>query len=268
MNTDTPAQTISSDTSGGEPGGLRPPELPSVRNNPSPSVSEVRRSRSPSIRSGSAPGSVHALGDESPAGAPYGPVRTETQLTVGRTTPLPQRSMSRGGNSQACAGGQFVDGDYAREVTVTDRRVHLTSVALALAERQLELQEFQGQLASRFHVAQETEARNAHVIRVEDQEVVRRAEEGMRSQRELEEYQGQLAFRARMIQDTETLSTKRRASCRIAIRKVNNTTGKHWLLSWQGRNLPMPRRLTHTQSRCRAWSVSYTHLTLPTKRIV
>ena len=92
----------------------------------------------------------------------------------------------------------------AREITVTDRRVHLPSVALALAERQHELQEFQGQLASRFHVAQETEARNAHVIRVEAQEVVRRAEEGMRSQRELEEYQGQLAFHARTIQDTET----------------------------------------------------------------
>ena len=135
MNTDTPAQTISSDTSGGEPGGLRPPGLPSLRDNPSPSVSEVRRSRSPSIRSGSAPGSVHALGDESPMTAPYGPVRSETQLTVGRMTPRPQRSISRGGgSSQACASGRVIDGEYAREVTVTDRRVHLPSAARALID--------------------------------------------------------------------------------------------------------------------------------------
>ena len=181
INTDTPAQTISSDTSGGEHGGLRPPGLPSLMDNPSPSVSEVRRSRSPSIRSGSAPGSVHALGDDSPVRVPYGPVRTETQLTVGRMTPLPQRSISRGGgSSQACAGGHVVDGEYAREITVTDRRVHLPSAALALAEQQQELHEFQSQLANRMQMAQETEAEHARILRIESQEVVRRAEEGIR----------------------------------------------------------------------------------------
>ena len=180
MNTDTPAQTISSDTSGGEPGGLRPPGLQSLRDNPS--ISEFRRSRSPSISSGSAPGSVHALGDDSPVRVPYGPVRTETQLTVGRMTPLPQRSISRGGgSSQACADGHVVDGEYAREITVTDRRVHLPSAAIALAEQQQELHEFQSQLANRIQMAQETEARHAHVLRTEAQEVVRRAEEGIRS---------------------------------------------------------------------------------------
>ena len=119
--------------------------------------------------------------------APYGPMRSETQLTVGRMTPLPVRSISRGGgNSQACASGHVINGEYAREVTVTDRRVHLPSAALALAEQTQELHEYQSQLAERTRMAQETEARYAHVLRQEALEVIRRAEAGTRASRELE----------------------------------------------------------------------------------
>ena len=136
--------------------------------------------------------------------APYGPVRSETQLTVGRMTPLPLRSISRGGgSSQACAGGHVIDCEYAREITVTDRTVHLPSAALALAEQTQELHEYQSQLTDRTRMAHETEARHAHVLRQEALEVIRRAEAGMRAPRELEEYRSQLAVRARMIQDTE-----------------------------------------------------------------
>ena len=112
--------------------------------------------------------------------------------------------MSRGGgSSQACAGGHVIDGEYAREITVTDRRVHLPSAALALAEQTQELHEYQSQLLDRARMVQETEARHAHVLRQEAHEVVRRAELGIRESRELEEYQGQLAARARMIQNVE-----------------------------------------------------------------
>ena len=124
------------------------------------------------------------------------------------------------------AGGHTIDGDFTREITLTDRVVHLPTAARALMEESQELNEFQSRLAARTRVVQETEARHVNRMQEEAREVMQRAAMGRLASQELDEYQNQLAARTRVVQETEV------------------------------------RHMNLLQDEARA--VSYTHLTLPT----